>query len=71
MSIYRIIENTDGTFALASRGGALARTTNEGRVFVTSDRKIAEEALAFLNQKVDGLNKRKGSHLMKSLFGPL
>ena len=68
---YRIIENADGSFTLASEAGSLARTTNEGRVFITTERALAEEAVAFLNQPVEGLNKRKGSHRMKSMFGPL
>jgi hypothetical protein len=68
---FRLIENVSGTYTLATEAGALARTTNEGKVFITSDRALAEEALAYLNQPVEGLAKRNGSHRMKSMFGPL
>lgn len=57
-------------YRLANIGGALARTTNEGRVFVTRDRSLADEALAYLNQpRVDPTAKMRGSHRMKSMFG--
>lgn len=68
---YRINENPNGSFTLASQRGDLVRTTNEGKVFITTNRELAEEALAFLNQPVEGLNKPQGSHRMKSMFGPL
>ena len=71
---YRIIENateTTGLYTLASESGNLARTTNEGRVFSTFDKERAQEAREFLNQTVTGLEKRKGSHWVKSTFGPI
>jgi hypothetical protein len=68
--MFRIIENPSGAYTLATEAGALARTTNEGKVFATTDRSEAEEALAYLNQPVEGLDKRRGSHRMKSMFGP-
>ena len=70
---YRISPiTTDGAecFRLANESGDLARTTNDGRPFVTKDRALADEALAYLNQsRLDPLARMKGSHRMKSIFG--
>lgn len=67
-----IRENQDGTFAIVMPCGSLARTT-EGSVFLTTDRALAGEALAYLNQTRGAVpnDKRQGSHRMKSTFGVL
>lgn len=72
---YRIIPlvkhggDSDYTvYRLANSTGNLARTT-EGSVFVTGDRRVAEQVMDYLNQPHDLLHPRAGSHKMKSLFG--
>lgn len=68
--MYRIIETVPGRYALASDAGDLAITT-ASETFVTSDRALAEEAERYLNQPRAGLDKRRGSRRMKSMFGVL
>ena len=67
---YRIFENADGSMIVVNGSGTPVRTTNEGRVFLTKNRAMADEALAYLNQdRPDPMARMKGSHRMKSIFG--
>ena len=59
-----------GEFRIRRPGGSNVFTTN-GDVFSTTDRALADEALAFLNQPRTGMQKRQGSQRMRSLFGTL
>lgn len=65
--MYRIIENTTGTFTLANQAGCLVRTTASD-IFITRDRSLAEEALEHLNLR-DCEAKRLSSYRIKSMFG--
>ncbi|MGH7784859.1 MAG: hypothetical protein ACREO5_13585 [Candidatus Binatia bacterium] len=64
---FRIIENSGKTFTIAGRDGALVRTNNEGRVFVSRDRAFAESALDYLNNKRLP-NDGRAVHRIKSMF---
>jgi len=66
--IHTLAEN--GEFRICRPGGDNVFTTASD-VFSTTDRALADEALAFLNQPRTGMAKRQGNHRMKSMFGTL
>jgi len=61
----RIRENDDGTFVIETEAG-LAHTAG-AEIFITRDRALAEESLAYLVAGI--LTRRAGSHRVKSIFG--